>query len=273
MSTEIFFKDLQTLKYADESILVQKLIDSNDWINNQKIQENAAAIVNKCRQDRNKTRLDNFFLEYGLSNQEGIALMCLAESLLRIPDNATCDEIIEEKIGGKKWLAHFNSSPSLFVNATTFGLFLAEQVVELDKNISSNPISWIQGLTSRIGDPILREAIKKGMEILSEEFVSGIDIDDALNKFDMPKIPCSFDMLGEAARTQSDVDSSLMHMKKPLERLAKKMLYYPIHFMKSQLNFQQSTQDMKQQKKEESLMNSWRGFINFAFSQQPMILL
>ena len=206
MSTEIFFKDLQTLKYADESILVQKLIDSNDWINNQKIQENAAAIVNKCRQDRNKTRLDNFFLEYGLSNQEGIALMCLAESLLRIPDNATCDEIIEEKIGGKKWLAHFNSSPSLFVNATTFGLFLAEQVVELDKNISSNPISWIQGLTSRIGDPILREAIKKGMEILSEEFVSGIDIDDALNKFDMPKIPCSFDMLGEAARTQSDVD-------------------------------------------------------------------
>ena len=132
--------------------------------------------------------------------------MCLAESLLRIPDNQTCDEIIEEKIGGKKWLAHFNSSPSLFVNATTFGLFLAEQVVELDKNISSNPISWFQGLTSRLGDPILREAIKKGMEILSEEFVSGIDIDDALNKFDLPKIPCSFDMLGEAARTQSDVD-------------------------------------------------------------------
>mgnify|MGYP003316599867 CR=1 FL=1 len=92
------------------------------------------------------------------------------------------------------------------VNATTFGLFLAEQVVELDKSISANPISWFQGLTSRIGDPVLREAIKKGMEILSEEFVSGIDIDDALNKFDSPKIPCSFDMLGEAARTQSDVD-------------------------------------------------------------------
>ena len=206
MSTQSYFKDLQQLKYRDEINLVSDLIDHNDWINEKVISQNAEEIVKNCRQDRNKTRLDNFFLEYGLSNQEGVALMCLAESLLRIPDNQTCDEIIEEKIGGKKWLAHFNSSPSLFVNATTFGLFLAEQVVELDKNISANPISWFQGLTSRLGDPILREAIKKGMEILSEEFVSGIDIDDALNKFDLPKIPCSFDMLGEAARTQADVD-------------------------------------------------------------------
>ena len=166
MSTDSYFKDLQKLKYQDESSLVENLIDSNAWINNSSIYENAESIVKKCREDRNKTRLDNFFLEYGLSNQEGIALMCLAESLLRIPDNATCDEIIEEKIGGKKWLAHLNSSPSLFVNATTFGLFLAEQVVELDNNISANPISWFQGLTSRLGDPILREAIKKGMEIL-----------------------------------------------------------------------------------------------------------
>ena len=206
MSTDSYFKELQKLKYRDETNLVSGLINDHQWISEKIISQNAEEIVNKCRQDRNKTRLDNFFLEYGLSNQEGIALMCLAESLLRIPDNETCDEIIEEKIGGKKWLDHFNSSPSLFVNATTFGLFLAEQVVELDKNISANPISWFQGLTSRLGDPILREAIKKGMEILSEEFVSGIDIDDALNKFDQPKVPCSFDMLGEAARTQSDVD-------------------------------------------------------------------
>ena len=206
MATQDYFKELKKLKYAEEHDLVSDLINQNNWINNPDISQNASLIVENCRKDRNKTRLDSFFLEYGLSNQEGVALMCLAESLLRIPDNQTCDEIIEEKIGGKKWLDHFNKSPSIFVNATTFGLFLAEQVVELDKSISANPISWFQGLTSRIGDPILREAIKKGMEILSEEFVSGIDIDDALNKFDSPKIPCSFDMLGEAARTQSDVD-------------------------------------------------------------------
>ncbi len=206
MATEDYFKDLKKLKYAKEHDLVNSLINKNDWINNPDISKNASLIVENCRKDRNKTRLDSFFLEYGLSNQEGVALMCLAESLLRIPDNQTCDEIIEEKIGGKKWLDHFNKSPSLFVNATTFGLFLAEQVVELDKSISMNPISWFQGLTSRIGDPVLREAIKKGMEILSEEFVSGIDIEDALKKFDSPKVPCSFDMLGEAARTQSDVD-------------------------------------------------------------------
>ncbi len=128
------------------------MIQSNDWINAETIKSKSHKIVENCRRDRNKTRLDSFFLEYGLSNQEGIALMCLAESLLRIPDNQTCDDIIEEKIGGKKWLEHFNSSPSLFVNATTFGLFVAEQVVELDQSITSNPLSWIQGVTSRIGD-------------------------------------------------------------------------------------------------------------------------
>ena len=206
MTTQHYFQELKKLKYAEESKLVNNLINENNWINNPNISQNASSIVKNCRKDRNKTRLDSFFLEYGLSNQEGVALMCLAESLLRIPDNQTCDDIIEEKIGGKKWLDHFNKSPSIFVNATTFGLFLAEQVVDLDKSISANPISWFQGLTARIGDPILREAIKKGMEILSKEFVSGIDIEDALRKFDSPKLPCSFDMLGEAARTKSDVD-------------------------------------------------------------------
>ena len=92
MSTDCYFKDLQKLKYQDESSLVKNLIESNSWINDSSIYDNAELIVKKCREDRNKTRLDNFFLEYGLSNQEGIALMCLAESLLRIPDNATCDE-------------------------------------------------------------------------------------------------------------------------------------------------------------------------------------
>jgi len=205
MSSQGYYKKLKELKYAEESALVKDMIQSNDWINAETIKSKSHKIVENCRRDRNKTRLDSFFLEYGLSNQEGIALMCLAESLLRIPDNQTCDDIIEEKIGGKKWLEHFNSSPSLFVNATTFGLFVAEQVVELDQSITSNPLSWIQGVTSRIGDPILREAIKKGMEILSEEFVSGVDIEKALDAFGS-KTPCSFDMLGEAARTQSDVD-------------------------------------------------------------------
>ena len=217
-----FYKELRTKKYAREDHLVESLISQNDWINDLQISKDAAAIVSNCRKDRNKTRLDNFFLEYGLSNQEGVALMCLAESLLRIPDNRTCDDIINEKIGGKRWLDHFNQSPSIFVNATTFGLFLAEQVVELDKSITSNPLSWLTGITSKFGDPVLREAIKKGMEILSEEFVSGIDIETALEKFDQPKIPCSFDMLGEAARTQSDVDFFFTAYENAIKKVGEK---------------------------------------------------
>ena len=103
MATQDYFKELKKLKYAEEHDLVSDLINQNNWINNPDISQNASLIVENCRKDRNKTRLDSFFLEYGLSNQEGVALMCLAESLLRIPDNQTCDEIIEEKIGGKKW--------------------------------------------------------------------------------------------------------------------------------------------------------------------------
>ena len=98
---------------------MESLISQNDWINDLQISKDAAAIVSNCRKDRNKTRLDNFFLEYGLSNQEGVALMCLAESLLRIPDNKTCDDIINEKIGGKRWLDHFNQS-SIFRKCYNF---------------------------------------------------------------------------------------------------------------------------------------------------------
>jgi len=197
---------INSLKYASEETLIENIISNNSWINSPEITEKASEIVQLCRSDRSKTRLDNFFLEYGLTNQEGVALMCLAESLLRIPDDHTCDEIINEKVGGKKWLSHLNNSPSIFVNATTFGLFIAEQVVELDTKISTNPVTWLKNVTSRIGDPVLREAVKKGMDILSEEFVSGVTISEALEKFSTSNTPCSFDMLGEAARTQSDVD-------------------------------------------------------------------
>ena len=101
MSSDKYYKELQSLKYFDEEKLIEKIINESNWLNDEEISINAESIVEKCRSDRNKTKLDNFFLEYGLSNQEGVALMCLAESLLRIPDNSTCDEIIEEKIGGK----------------------------------------------------------------------------------------------------------------------------------------------------------------------------
>ena len=84
MSSDKYYKELQSLKYFDEEKLIEKIINESNWLNDEEISINAESIVEKCRRDRNKTKLDNFFLEYGLSNQEGVALMCLAESLLRI---------------------------------------------------------------------------------------------------------------------------------------------------------------------------------------------
>ena len=84
MSSDKYYKELQSLKYFDEEKLIEKIINESNWLNDEEISINAESIVEKCRSDRNKTKLDNFFLEYGLSNQEGVALMCLAESLLSL---------------------------------------------------------------------------------------------------------------------------------------------------------------------------------------------
>ena len=77
MSSDKYYKELQSLKYFDEEKLIEKIINESNWLNDEEISINAESIVEKCRSDRNKTKLDNFFLEYGLSNQEGVALMCL----------------------------------------------------------------------------------------------------------------------------------------------------------------------------------------------------
>ena len=152
MATEDYFKDLKKLKYAEEHELVSELISKNDWINNPDINQNASLIVENCRKDRNKTRLDSFFLEYGLSNQEGVALMCLAESVLRIPDKKTRDLIISEKLSAGSWIDHLNKADSIFVNASTWGLLLAGKVVNTPSEWSDDPNNFLSGLISKSGE-------------------------------------------------------------------------------------------------------------------------
>ena len=157
-------------------------------------------------QHADRPYLDAFLQEFGLSNQEGIALMCLAESLLRIPDAATADTLIAETLAGGNWDAHAGKSDSLFVNASTWGLMLTGRLIELPEHIRREPQSWLRTLTQRASEPLIREALKRAMQIMGGEFVVGRDIHEALTR--AAKDPslqyCSFDMLGEGARTEAD---------------------------------------------------------------------
>ena len=115
------------IKYQDEKGLAEHLISKSEFLNKQDISANAKEIILYCRKNKHKgTKLDAFMEEYGLSNHEGVALMCLAESLIRIPDNETRNDLINEKITSSKWSKHLNQAESFLVNSATLGLKISK---------------------------------------------------------------------------------------------------------------------------------------------------
>jgi RHH-type proline utilization regulon transcriptional repressor/proline dehydrogenase/delta 1-pyrroline-5-carboxylate dehydrogenase len=172
----------------------------------------AVALVEGARARRDERPfLDAFLQEFGLSNQEGIALMCIAEALLRIPDDATADRLIAEQLATGDWAAHAGRSESLFVNASTWGLMLTGGILELDPAIKNDAPGWIRKLTRKAGEPLLRLAVRRAMKIIGGEFVVGRTIEEALERSARePDVAlCSFDMLGEGARTLADAERYL----------------------------------------------------------------
>jgi RHH-type proline utilization regulon transcriptional repressor/proline dehydrogenase/delta 1-pyrroline-5-carboxylate dehydrogenase len=172
----------------------------------------AVALVDGARARRDERPfLDAFLQEFGLSNQEGIALMCIAEALLRIPDDATADRLIAEKLATGDWSSHAGKSESLFVNASTWGLMLTGGILELDPTIKTDTSGWIAKFTRKAGEPLVRLAVRRAMRIIGGEFVVGRSIEEALARSARePEVAlCSFDMLGEGARTQHDAQRYL----------------------------------------------------------------
>lgn len=152
--------------------------------------------------------IDRFLNEFGLTTREGIALMCLAEALLRIPDNETADKMIRDKIGGAEWDKHLGKTDSLFVNASTWALMLTGKVIADVEEEKSLSVSAIAGkLVSRMGEPVVRQAMLHAMKIMGQQFVMGRTIGEALLRAeDAEKTGYrhSYDMLGEGARTTAD---------------------------------------------------------------------
>jgi len=174
-----------------------------------RIKGKARQLIQTVRDNRRRFGgIDRFLNEFGLTTREGIALMCLAEALLRIPDADTADKMIRDKIGGAEWDKHIGKTDSLFVNASTWALMLTGKVIADVEEEKSLSVSAIAGkLVSRVGEPVVRQAMLHAMKIMGQQFVMGRTIGEALVRAeDAEKTGSrhSYDMLGEGARTAAD---------------------------------------------------------------------
>lgn len=171
------------------------------------IRKRAMKLVEQVREGRRKsTGIDSFLTEYALSSDEGIALMCLAEAMLRVPDNETIDILIRDKLSGPDWDAHRGQSDSFFVNAATWALMLTGKVLSPER-IDNDLGRSLFRLANRTGEGVIRKAVEKAMRIMSKQFVMGRTIGEALNrarKKEALGYRYSYDMLGEAALTAVD---------------------------------------------------------------------
>jgi RHH-type transcriptional regulator, proline utilization regulon repressor / proline dehydrogenase / delta 1-pyrroline-5-carboxylate dehydrogenase len=165
----------------------------------------AGSLVSKLRAKTRSSGVEGLIHEYSLSSQEGVALMCLAEALLRIPDAATRDALIRDKLSPGDWRAHVGQSPSLFVNAATWGLVLTGRLVTTTSEQGLS--AALTRLIARSGEPIIRAGVDVAMRLMGEQFVTGRTIEEAIgNSRDREArgFTFSYDMLGEAATTAED---------------------------------------------------------------------
>ncbi len=150
--------------------------------------------------------IETFLHAFGLDSEEGVVLMCLAEALLRIPDTATQDLLIKDKLVDRDWLARVSSAESFLVGASAFGLVLSGRIVAWDRP-GEDLASRVGRLVARLGEPVVREALRHAMRLLGRQFVLGQTIEQAIERA-RPATEAgflySFDMLGEAARTAAD---------------------------------------------------------------------
>jgi RHH-type proline utilization regulon transcriptional repressor/proline dehydrogenase/delta 1-pyrroline-5-carboxylate dehydrogenase len=177
----------------------------------QRIAMRARTLVEQTRQSQSSSKfggVEDFLSEFGLSTAEGVTLMCLAEALLRVPDAATADQLIRDKLAKTDWEQHLGQGDTLFVNASTWGLMLSGKVLQLDT--PEKPGDVIRRLIARLGEPVIRTALQQSMRLMGRQFVMGRTIVEAIDRargLEKKGYHYSYDMLGEGARTHEDAQN------------------------------------------------------------------
>lgn len=205
----IFSPDLMEISdhaFSDEQACMDFLLPKTEIfsVKADDIHSRAERYVKAIRENKADIGIENFLQQYRLGTKEGITIMCLAEALLRIPDSHTANALIYDKLHSSDWEQHLGKSQSLFVNASTWGMMLTGKITGLGDMPSDGVGGVIGKLVSRMGEPIIREALKHAMHIISEQFVIGNTIEAAIKKaeeYEEKGYLLSYDMLGEGART------------------------------------------------------------------------
>src|SRR5690606_31193171 len=206
--TTAFRDTMRNRIYADETTLVPQLIEATglDAAQRQSISGHAEKLVTAVRSGNKLGLMESFLAEYGLATDEGVALMSLAEALLRVPDAETVDALIHDKVGGADWPSHFGGSSNQLVNFSSWALSLTADVLG-DPEVG--PKNALHRVIARLGEPVIRAAVAQAMRILGSQFVFGRTIDEAISNAKKPEslgYRYSYDMLGEAARTSEDAE-------------------------------------------------------------------
>ncbi|HZQ40584.1 MAG TPA: proline dehydrogenase family protein, partial [Rhizomicrobium sp.] len=194
-------------KYRDEREAIAALLADPPLSPSERsvVQQAAIALVKATRDNaRRQGMVESFLQEFSLTTPEGLALMGLAEALLRTPDANTQDRLIAEKIAAADWASHLGQSDSLLVNASTWGLMLTGRLIDVSG--MDDAVGTIRKLAARMGEPIVRTAVAQAMRIMGEQFVLGRTIGAAMARAARDGTICSLDMLGEGARTAADAE-------------------------------------------------------------------
>ena len=184
------------------------------------IRNQARSLIESVRlRDNAVDTLDALLRQYSLDTQEGLMLMCLAEALLRVPDSATADALIRDKLNAAEWERHLGQSDNVLVNFAAWGLVMTGKVVDAD-TADGRPKNVLGRLIQRSGEPVIRAAMNQAMKLMGKQFVLGRTISEAL-KNGRPQrekgYTYSFDMLGEAALTAEDAEKYLADYRQAIE--------------------------------------------------------
>jgi len=229
--------DVRAAYLADETTTVRRLADQarREPAATEAVAAEAMALTTALRETRSPGLMEAMLAEYGLSNQEGVALMCLAEALLRVPDTESIDALIRDKIAPAAWSRHLGHAQSALVNASTWGLMLTGRVLRGDGRGLGHGRAVTETLgvaLRRLGEPVIRAVVAEAMKQMGRQFVLGRDIDESIDQaraMEARGYTYSYDILGEAARTAADADRYGRRYAEALARLSREAKSGDVH--------------------------------------------
>jgi RHH-type proline utilization regulon transcriptional repressor/proline dehydrogenase/delta 1-pyrroline-5-carboxylate dehydrogenase len=219
--------DLQTIsrkQFISEPVAMAEMVSFLDGFHyDEKILRNACEMVRKARECDSGVSVEAFLNQYNLSTKEGVALMCLAESLLRIPDKETVNKLIESTFKDTDWRQYLADDKSFYFNAS-WGMLLTGKVLEFGSETKEKPANILQNIFKKAYEPVFRKALRSAMHLVAMQFVMGENIDKALKKaakFEKLGYRFSYDVLGEGARNQEQADYYFKSYKEAIEKVSK----------------------------------------------------